>query len=178
MQKILLILVSLLLVSCGGPTRESPVVYFSNASGEPVKNIQCSWGKNILSLPALNPGDSRSQSFYMKKSAEFFGLVNVSWLNAKDERIVKEFYFREKNLPSMDDSTTYNYVQLYFDQTEVEVVTSDAPDLSGKTQRMDRILNHYREAYAGGHPAPVQSSLITVQPKKDSSVPSWLATSY
>lgn len=178
MPRIFLILVSLLLVSCGGATKESPVIYFSNASQSPISKIKCNWaGNNELSLPTLNPGDSRSQSFYIKKDADFFGTINISWSNDKGEKVVKEFNFREKHLPSMGDTTTYNYVQLYFDQEDIDVVSSDSADLSGKTRRMDRLLTQYRDAYAQGHTTP-QTSLISVQPKKDSSLPIWLSTSY
>lgn len=178
MSKIFLILISLLLVACGGATKESPVIYFSNASSSPIAKIKCNWAeKNELTLPVLNPGDSRSQSFYIKDDADFFGTVNISWSNSKGEKVVKEFNFREKHLPSMDDSTTYNYVQLYFDQEDIDVISSDSADLTGKTRRMDRLLTQYRDAYAQGHSTP-QTSLISVQPKKDSSVPVWLTTSY
>lgn len=178
MSKIFLLLASLLLVSCGGSSKESPVIYFSNASPAQITKIKCNWaGNNELTLPILTPGDSRSQSFYTKKDADFFGTVNISWNNSKGEKVVKEFNFREKHLPSMGDSTTYNYIQLYFDQEDIDVVSSDSADLTGKTRRMDQRLTQYRDAYAQGHSTP-QTSLITVQPKKDSSLPVWLATSF
>lgn len=178
MPKIFLILASLLLASCGGPSKESPVIYFSNASSAQITKIKCNWaGNNELTLPVLNPGDSRSQSFYTKKAADFFGTVNISWNNSKGEKVVKKFNFREKHLPSMDDNTTYNYIQLYFDQNDIDVVSSDSADLTGKTRRMDQRLAQYRDAYAQGS-STAQTSLITVQPKKDSSLPVWLSTSF
>jgi hypothetical protein len=177
MKKILFLL-TFCLTSCGG-LRESPVIYFSNASPELIKNIQCNWvNKNVLSLSELTPGDSRSQSFYIKKNSDFFGLITMSWDSASGERLNKSFHFTEKNLPSMADSTTYSYVQIYLDQDDLEIVSSDAPDLGGKTRRMDRVLTAVREQYLHGHAPVGSSSLIRVQPQKDNSLPGWLANSY
>lgn len=155
----------LFLSACSmGKLRESPVIYFSNISSEPIKNIQCSWvEKNVLSLSLLEPGKSRSQSFYLKKNSDFFGLVLMSWSNASGERVRKEFQFKEINLPSMADSTTYNYVQFYIDQNGFEIVTSDAPDIGGKTQKMDKILSAANDQYLLRNPPIGKSSLIRVQ---------------
>ncbi|MES2962201.1 MAG: hypothetical protein V4694_07465 [Pseudomonadota bacterium] len=181
MQKIFFVLVSLFLASCGAH-KESPVIYFSNASLAPINDIKCNWvGKNVLGLPLLNPGESRSQSFYMDSNSDFFGNITISWRNNNGERISREINFQPNNLPSISDSTTYNFVQLYLDQDELEITTSDAPDLSGKTRKMDRLLAQYKEAYKqSGHGAAPQSSLISVQhpPQRDNSVPGWLTNSY
>ncbi len=180
MSKIFLILLAVFLSSCA-PTKESPVIYFSNASLAPVRDIQCYWAKkNSLTLPVLAPGDSRSQSFYMHNLSDFFGPVYISWRNDKGEKLVREFVFKANNLPSIGDATTYNYVQFYLDQEELELVSSDAPDLAGKTRKMERLLAQIKRAYAdgSGHEtiSPIQTSLIRVQhidPQKDKSVPYW-----
>ncbi len=180
MQKIFLILLAAFLVSCG-PSKESPVIYFSNGSLAPVRDIQCNWaGNNALTLPLLNPGDSRSQSFYMHGISDFFGTVTINWRNDRGERIQREFVFRRNHLPSIEDTTTYNYVQFYLDQEELELVSSDAPDLSGKTRKMERMLAQMKQAYLNIHnPDSIptgQTSLIRVQhidPQKDRSVPYW-----
>lgn len=178
MAKVFLILTSLLLVSCAS-LKESPVIYFSNASNAPIKNIQCTWAeKNVLSLPVLNPGDSRSLSFYIRGDSAFFGLINVSWDNGHGEKMTKSFFFRKENMPSIFDPTTYNYVQLYFDQFDVEVVSSDAPDLGGKVRRMERLLAHYSSEYKNVAGSVPQTSLISIQPKKDNTLPGWLSNSY
>lgn len=177
-MKKFIILANFFLTACVGAKIESPVVYISNASPEVVKNIRIDWVKNLLSLPALNPGDSRSQSFYIRSNDDFFGLIKVSWVNSEGNNINREFFFRAPNMPSIDDHTTYNYVQIYLDQYDFEIVSSDAPDLTGKTRRMEQLLTSYREQYAGGHPAKVESALIRVQPKKDTSLPGWLSNSY
>jgi hypothetical protein len=160
--------------------RESPVIYFSNSSDFPIRDIECSWAqKNNLSLPVLNPGESRSESFYIGGGYDFFGLVNLSWRNSRGEIIQHEFFLNRNNLPSFNDSTTYNYVQLYLDQGEVEITTSDAPDLAGKTRKMDRILAHHRNNYAQGH-KQTETSLIRVQtqPQRDTALPSWIGASF
>jgi hypothetical protein len=181
MKKIFFILVSLFLVSCSAD-KESPVIYFSNASLTPINDIKCNWvGKNVLELPLLNPGESRSQSFYMDSNSDFFGNIAISWRNNNGERISREINFQPNNLPSISDSTTYNFIQLYLDQDELEITTSDAPDLSGKTRKMDRLLAQYKESYKqNGHGAVPQSSLISLQhpPQIDNSVPGWLTNSY
>ena len=148
MLKIFLILASLLLVGCSADNIESPVIYFSNASPEPIKNIEVNWSqKNSLTLAALNPGDTRSQSFFISNESKFFSPVYVTWYNAKGERVSKNFNFRKENLPSINDKTTYNYVQLYFDQEDIEIITSDAADLTGKIRRMEQAMNKHHDSF-------------------------------
>ena len=176
-RKIPLVAILFLLIGCAA-TRESPTIYFSNLSAAPVKDIQCVWaGSNVLTLAALNPGDSRAQSFYIRGSNKFFGEVNVSWRNIDGEKLVKNFVFRKIHLPNIDDNTTYSYVQFYFDQDELEVLSSDSPDLNGKIKKMERLLAKFSSDFKQRDPA-VQTSLIRVQPKHDTSMPNWLSTSY
>jgi len=178
-KKISLILL-LFLAACAN--KESPVIYFSNVSAAPIKDIQCRWGKKLLNLPALDPGDSRSQSFYISDDSDFFDAVSISWRTDGGDRIIREFAFRENNMPSIEDDTTYNYVQFYIDQDEMEIVSSDAPDLPGKTRKMERLMAMYKSEYGKTHPSgTVRSALVTVSPQeyhKDRSVPVWLSTSY
>jgi hypothetical protein len=180
--RILFILFSLFTVSCGRAQKESPVVYISNASVRPIQDIKYDWaGNHSLQLPVLNPGESRSQAFYIKKNADFFGTIKISWVNHSKERISKEINFYAKNLPSIDDKTTYNYVQFYLDQDDMEILTSDAPDLSSKTPKMERLLTKYHNLYLQlqrGNYTQTQGVLIDVKPIKDRSLPSWLANSY
>ncbi len=147
MSKIFIVLTCLVLVSCGSSI-ESPVLYFSDASPQPVKNIECNWNGNILGLGALNPGDTRSHSFFISGGdSQFFGPVSINWINAKGDRVSKSFNFKKENMPSIKDKTTYNYVQLYFDQEDMEIITSDAADLSGKVRRMDQMMNKYHDDF-------------------------------
>lgn len=170
LKKIPFLLLSFLLISCG-TNRESPMIYFSNASLKPIKNINCEWAeKHVLSLPSLNPGESRSQSFYIKDNTDFFGLVKISWTNDEGNNISREFFFRKTNLPSIDDPTTYNYVQLYFDQHYVEITTSDSPDSGGKAAKMDELMVFYSEQYVKNHKAE-NPQLISVQPRRSSIIP-------
>ena len=177
LKKIPFLLLSLLLISCG-TIHESPVIYLSNASLKPIKNINCEWSKrHVLSLSALNPGESRSQSFYIKDDAAFFGLVKVSWTNDEGSEISREFFFRKTDLPSIDDPKAYNYAQLYFDQHSVEISTSDAPDLSEKTVKMDQLLLLYRDQYAKEHKAE-NLQIINVQYRRDNSAPALIFGAY
>lgn len=146
MSKIFTVLIAMLLVGCGANS-ESPVIYMSNASPSSVKRIECNWNGNILSLAALNPGDTRSQSFVINNNSKFFGPIYVTWYNDKGERVSKNFNFRRENLPSIEDKTTYNYVQLYFDQADIEVTSSDAADLTGKIRRMEQVMSKYRDDF-------------------------------
>ncbi|MBM5781839.1 MAG: hypothetical protein FJ368_00265 [Pelagibacterales bacterium] len=169
------------LVSCSA-NLESPVVYISNASQQKIGDIRCNWAeKHNLSLSSLGPGESRSQSFYIDGKSDFFGRVNISWRNSRGENLVREFIFKENNLPSIDDHTTYNYVQLYLDQEEMEIVSSDAPDLVGKTRKMERLLTKYRDEYKREN-STRETSLIRVEDTTkrdiDKTVPAWLQNSY
>ncbi len=178
LKKLSSILFLAILISCSSPRRESPMIYMSNASLKPIKNIRCEWAKkHVMTLPTLNPGETRSQSFYIGNDPEFFGLVKVSWTSDNGESISREFFFRKTNLPSIEDHTTYNYVQLYFDQQYIEITTSDAPDLSGKTSKMDSLLLLYRDLYAKGHKEE-NMQLINAAPRRDNSAPSSVLTYY
>jgi hypothetical protein len=154
------------------------MIYLSNASPGPITNIRCTWADgNILTLPGLDPGDSRSQSFYILGTQSFFGTIHVSWRDSKGDAVTKSFNLRPEHLPSITDRTMYSYVQLYIDQEDLEVVTSDIVDLSGKTRRMEKLLSKYHNDYALTHNMG-QNALISVQPKKDGSLPGWLNTNY
>lgn len=179
-KKISLTLVVLFLGACAvvSKPRTSPVIYFSNASEKPLTNIHAIWAKeNILTLSRLDPGDTRSQSFEISSDDDFFGLVRISWTNGEGEGVSREFYFRTNNLPSIDDSSTYNYVQIYLEQNNFEVMSSDAADLESKTHRRDAMLKAYKEATATSQPN-IPSSLIRVEPLRDTSVPAWLNRAY
>ncbi|MBU6140350.1 MAG: hypothetical protein KGP29_02175 [Proteobacteria bacterium] len=170
LKKLSSTLLLFLLASCASSLRESPMIYISNSSLKPIKNINCEWAKkHVMTLPVLNPGETRSQSFYIENDAEFFGLVSVSWTNDDGKNIAREFFFRKTNLPSIEDHTTYNYVQLYFDQQYVEITTSDAPDLSGKTTKMDSLLLLYQDLYAKGHKEENMNLINVLPPKYNSS---------
>ncbi|MDX2083621.1 MAG: hypothetical protein SFV53_06525 [Rickettsiales bacterium] len=145
--KSLIIILAIFLISGCAKNVESPVIYFSNASANPMRDIQCDWNGNILSLKKLNPGDTRSRSFFISSNNKFFGPIYITWFNANGERNSKNFSFRKENLPSINDKTSYNYVQLYFDQVDVEVTSSDSADLNGKVRRMELLMNKYHDDF-------------------------------
>ena len=141
-----IVIIPSLLSSC--TQREAPTIYFSNASPYPIKDIECIWNnKYSLTLSNLNPGDSRSQSFYITRYSQFFGPVNISWYNKNGQKIVKNFNFKKENLPSISDHEIFNYVQLYFGQDDLESVSSDSPDVANKGRRMDRIMKVYHDQF-------------------------------
>lgn len=180
-NKFLIIFLNLFFAACSTSLieRESPAVYFSNVSPKPITNIKCSWvGQNVLALPSLAPGVSRSQSFNIGGEQNFFGSVNISWNNFEGEAMEKNFVLRKEHLPNFSDSTTYNYVQIYFDQHDAEIITSDIVDLSGKTRKMDRLMKVYSTNYSEHNPKNLDNALITVRPEKDSSVPNSVLYSY
>lgn len=156
------------LTSCTTTLRESPVIYISNASAKPLKNVKCEWAsKHVLNLSVLNPGETRSQSFYIREEPEFFGLVRISWSNDDNKTIAREFFFRKVSLPSIEDRKTYNYVQLYIDQNYVDISTSDSPDIAGRTDQMDKMLSLYHNQYIKEHNTNDPAQLITVQPRRN-----------
>jgi hypothetical protein len=136
-----------ILQSCS--RKEAPTIYFSNASKSPIRQVEASWNKKFhLTLSFLNPGDSRSQSFYIRRNSSFFGPIYISWYNDRGDKIVKNFEFKESNLPSISEDHLYSYVQFYIGQEDLEIVTSDTPDVAGKTSRMDRLLKFYNDSYS------------------------------
>ena len=170
MHKILVVIISMMLFACSSNVkRYSPTIYFSNASAKDITNIQSNWaGQKTLSLGKLLPGDTRSQTFELKSKEDFFGEVWVSWSNEKGERITREFLFNKNNLPSIDDQTTYSYVQFYLDQEEFEILSSDAPDLPGKIRKMDRLLRRYKfKSYKDKGIEYHGDSLIVLEARED-----------
>lgn len=177
------IIISLLFLnSCASISkRESPNIYFSNASNKVISNIRCNWAGVRMSLPSLNPGDTRSQNFYIRSDSEFFGLIKLSWTNNDGRSFNKEFFFGEKHLPSLGEDEDYKYVQLYFDDYGAEVVSSDIADLSGKVRRMEKILVERHNQFIKTHKNnPNSHHLIKIQKDyhNDKSVPNWLMNSY
>jgi hypothetical protein len=163
MLRIFLVLVSLFLVSCGS-LRESPAIYFSNASNDAIANIECLWpNKMLLTLATLNPGDSRTQSIYLKRDSQFFGPVHISWYNSKGEKIVRNFNFKKENLPSIADRDIYSYVQFYFIDDDLDVMTSDGTDVGGKVRRMERLMAKYGSEFRSTN-SQVSTSLIRAVP--------------
>lgn len=177
MRKISFILLHLFLFAC--TSRESPTIYISNVSPNPIKNIEINWAeKNLLTLPLLNPGDTRGQSFYIKSKSSFFGPTFISWYNSEGKKTVKNFNFRKSHLPSISDNDVFSYVQLYLDQYEAEVMTIDSVDAGGKIQKMERLMTKYRDDFKAGH-STTNTALIRVEePKRDTSVPYWIMNSY
>lgn len=164
MKKFIIILLTFFAYSCSSlKQKESPVIYFSNASEQPIFDLKCVWAKNeVMTLPFLAPGYSRSQSFYINNNDEFFGAVSISWKNNNKQTIFREFDFKDNNLPSIKNERSYDFVQFYLDQDEFEIISSDAPDLSWKTQRMDRMLEKYRKSNVNKS-RPANSGLIRIE---------------
>ena len=52
-------------------------------------------------------------------------------------------------------------MQFYLDQDELEIISSDAPDLTWKTQKMDRLLAQYNKQYSNPSTS-VNSALINI----------------
>jgi hypothetical protein len=160
-------LITLALSSCAAISKkESPVIYFSNSSPDLIKDIRCNWaGRHALTLSRLIPGESRSQSFYLEETNDFFGPIKISWQNGRGERLSHEFELMRKHLPGINEADSYNYIQIYFDQEGIEVASSDEVDLSNKNQRRDADLLRYNKNYVARH-AITNMALIVEDPKE------------
>ena len=107
------IIILLLLTACNN-VMESPVVYISNNSEKPITKISCKLPKNRISIDNINPGETRSQSFYISGSKEFFGPIKCSWNNYRNELMVNDFTLEKHHLPSIDQKSEYPYIQFFF----------------------------------------------------------------
>lgn len=173
--KILLMTTLMILASCGAK-KESPMIYFSNASPDPIFNVHCKWANgSAMSLSGLFPGESRSQSFYIKKNRDFFGLITISWLNKMGDQISRELFFREKHMPGINEEGNFNYVQFYLDQQGLDIVSSDEVDLGNKIRRMDDLMVSYRNEYSKTHVIPIDALVIVDRPKNNET-PLWLSS--
>lgn len=152
-----------LMFSCAQTPKESPVIYFGNAGTDAISKIECIWPGNIkLTLGGMNPGDSRGQSFYIKDKSEFFGDIILSWHNSADERMTKKITLTKADLPSIGDHTIYSYVQFYFTDDNVTMMTSDSVNAGGRSRMMDQVMLRNRKNYMAHHPTG-QTSLIRVE---------------
>ncbi len=169
-----------LAVSCASSkTIESPTIYLSNLSEKPIFDIKCQFPSgDTLSLPYLAPGISRSQAFNIASNADFFGKILVSWKNGEKRILEREFYLMKKNLPSIDNTSSFNYLQFFLEQEDFEVISSDAPDLAAKAKRMEDVLNQIAENHKNNIDQPVSYSLIRITPKRIDQIPPWMLNKY
>lgn len=177
-SRIFAIFAMIFLFSCSGLSSKEigPSIYFSNISSKKIKNIRAYWSGTQLSLPSLVPGDSRSQNFYIRDANDFFGNVRINWTMENGRSKVKEFLIGKIHLPNFANED-YKYVQIYLDEDEAEVITSDIIDLSSKMRRMEKILIKRHNEYINRQHEPGEANhLIKVQPKYNGNkqVPSWL----
>lgn len=134
MFRLLVVSCFFILVGCSSE-RESPTIYFTNASLGIIKDIRCSWGGiNLLTLQGISPGDSRAKSFYIKRSSDFFGPKTISWINPDNKKITREFNFEKARLPSILEEKSFAYVQIYFLQDDIEVVGSEDNNADERTR--------------------------------------------
>lgn len=167
------------LASCGFIKKDSPSIYISNASSGAIHDLKIRWnGVGVLDCPTLNPGDTKHMSLRIANDEEFFGEISASWNNEEGDSRGRSFTLAKTNLPSIGQKSYYPYVQLYFDQYDFEVMTSDSVDLSGKTRKMDHMLANYRDAFARGKKITQNSTEIKLETIKDTSVPTWLGINY
>jgi hypothetical protein len=185
MKKLILIFSAILLASCAIIQKESPAIYISNASSQPINDIRIIWARdNILTLHKLNPGETQSQSFHITSNSDFFGLVKISWTNHNDEGISREIFFKKNHMPNIEDGEMYSYVQIYLEQNDFEILSSDAVDLTSKTRRRDAMLLSYKNSFEANpqNPKPINkpSALIRVETINESKheLPSWMMRAY
>lgn len=156
-----------LISSCSSLKKiESPVIYISNSSARPINNIQCQLPNHTVSLKSINPGQNRSQSFYMAKNEDFFGDIKCFWDNSLSERKVANFSIEPHHLPSIKDKYEYPFLQIFLEQDSYEIYTNDSIDYLNKSRVMDeKMKKSYRQAILdkyGNNPDP---SLIDIQNK-------------
>ena len=84
----------------------------------------------------------------------------------------------KKNLPSIDNTSSFNYLQFFLEQEDFEVISSDAPDLAAKAKRMEDVLNQIAENHKNNIDQPVSYSLIRITPKRIDQIPPWMLNKY
>lgn len=138
MRKIYLnfLLLSLFYISSCTPIM-SPSIEYENSSpkGEVVKNIDVVWnGHPLLRTSNVEVcGSGGAQVYYLKKESDFFGSIHIEWENANGKKLTKDIVFKKEDFPafkrSQFGSHIYHYVVLYFTQEDVEIYTSDNPNI-------------------------------------------------
>ena len=161
------LIIFLVISSCSLTKKiESPVIYISNSSSRPINNIQCQLPNHIVSIKTINPGQNRSQSFYMKKHQDFFGDVKCFWDNNLGERKIASFAVEPHHLPSIKDKYEYPFLQIFLEQDSYEIYTNDSIDYLNKSRVMDeKMKKSYRQAILDKYGNNPDSSLIDIQNK-------------
>lgn len=136
----------LIIVNCQ-TKYESPVIYISNSSGKSLTSINCNFPNHHISLSHINPGETRSQSFYISSEKEFFGQIKCFWNNNLNEKKIGDFIIEKKHLPSFGNKFEYPYIHIFIDQDNYEIITNDIVDYVNKTRIMDeRLLKNHKQA--------------------------------
>ncbi len=158
------IIIFLFIISCKTKI-ESPVIYISNNSGKPISKINCNLPNHRISINSIDPGQTRSQSFYISGSKEFFGPIKCSWNNALNELMVNDFTLEKHHLPSFDNKTEYPYIQFFLGQNRYDILTSDEIDFLNKSRMFDESLKfNFRQAIVNKYNNQ-NNSLISVEDK-------------
>jgi len=156
------IIILLITVNCQAK-RESPVIYISNNSAKPLTAINCDFPNHHISLSHINPGETRSQAFYISSEKEFFGQIKCFWSNNLNEKKISDFILEKKHLPSFDDKFEYPYIHIFLDQDSYEIITNDIIDYTNKSRMMDeRMSKNHKQAILDKFYNPDQS-LIGVE---------------
>ena len=156
------IIILLFLIACKNKI-ESPVIYISNNSEKPIRKINCNLPNHRISIDSINPGETRSQSFYISGSKEFFGPIKCSWNNNQNELMVNDFTLEKHHLPSIDQKSEYPYIQFFLGQNHYDILTSDEIDFINKSRVFDESLKfNFKQAIIGKY-SNQNNSLISVE---------------
>jgi len=161
-MKNLIIFLLFLLSSCSRFPRESPTIYVSNLSSNIVKNISIKFPRYTLNLPQLNPGLTQGKSFIINGLEDFFGIIKVDWNNLYNEKIVRNFNLKDKDLPSFFNDKEFSYIQIYIKDYDIQTITYDTIDSSNKTAQMDIILRDLNVYYNVENKSPIRGSLMSI----------------
>ncbi len=156
------ILILLSIIACKNKI-ESPVIYISNNSEKPITKIICNLPNHRISISNINPGETRSQSYYLSGSKEFFGSIKCSWNNHLNELMVNDFTLEKHHLPSIDNKTEYPYIQFFLGQNRYDILTSDEIDFLNKSRFFDESLKlNFKQAIVNKY-SNQNNSLISVE---------------
>jgi hypothetical protein len=143
MKKIFSILLFVILIhsatACSRPV-SSPVIVFENLSSNYIKNVNGNWnGYRLHGGPSiLTPGQSGSENFILQKPSDLFGPVHIEWENAQRKKIVKEFVFRQEQLPEFGSNTS-DWIWFYLGQEDLEMfIRANRKDSEERIKRVQK----------------------------------------
>lgn len=148
--KILSLLVLSLTTSCYTPYPMAPGIFYENLSNNFIREINIVWnGRNLGGAYKEDPGVGGSSSFQVRKKSDFYGPVHISWKNAKEKVITKDFVFKEEDLIGVGSTFKDGNIKLYITQDDLLLLVTEGINITNEDEK--NLLKNFSGRYGRYH---------------------------